>query len=95
MAQFEKFDAGKQLRGLAQAARQIAPEEKKSTGNYVLDWMYQNLPPEQWNLQTYIGLAFFGDKTIEDLDAEELAELPEEFGSQLPEYSRKNNNDCQ
>ena len=73
MAKFEKFNPGKQLRGLAQAARQIACEDKT---NYVLNWMHQNLPPKQWNLQTYISLAFFGDKTIDDLDAEELAGLP-------------------
>ena len=82
MAKFEKFNPGKQIRGLTQAARQIACDEKKSTGNYALDWMYRNLPPKQWNLQTYISLAFFGDRTIDDLDAEELAELPEEFRSQ-------------
>ena len=35
MAKFEKFDAGKQIRGLADAARQIACGDKKSTGNYV------------------------------------------------------------
>jgi hypothetical protein len=68
----------KHIRGLAEAARQIARQEK-STDDYVLDWMYSNLPSKEWTLQTYISLAFFGDKTIDDLDAEQLAELPEEL----------------
>ena len=76
MAKFQKFNPGNQIHGLADAAHQFACEEKKSTGDYVLDWMYENLPPKQWNLETYISLAFFGDRTIDDLDAEELAGLP-------------------
>ena len=77
MAKFQGFDPGKQIRGLPQAARQIACEEKKST-DHILNWMHRNLPPKQWNLETYISLAFFGDRTIDDLDAEELAELPKQ-----------------
>jgi len=33
MAQFEKFDAGKQISGLAEAVRQIAKEERESQKN--------------------------------------------------------------
>jgi hypothetical protein len=33
MARFEKFDAGKQISGLAEAVRQIAKEERESQKN--------------------------------------------------------------
>jgi len=47
-------------------------DAKKST-NGILDWMYTNLPPEQITLRSYIALNWTGDKTLEDLEGEELA----------------------
>jgi hypothetical protein len=46
--------------------------------DYVLDYMLKhNIPITQRN---YIALAYMGDKhTVDDLDGEELAELPDGF----------------
>jgi len=54
-------------------------EERPTTNDCVLNWMYANLPPEQWTLEKYITFAWFGDKELEDLEAEELAMLPPEL----------------
>ena len=50
-----------------------------------LDWMYRNLPSEEITLANYVAINWCGDKRLEDLDAEELAELPEIFEAELPE----------
>ena len=55
----------------------MKPEKKSSDS--LLDWMYRNLPPEQITLRSYIELNWCGDKTLEDLEGEELASLPEEL----------------
>ena len=44
-----------------------------------LDWMFRNLPSEEITLANYVAINWCGDKTLEDLDAEGLAELPEIF----------------
>ena len=44
-----------------------------------LDWMYRNLPPEEITLEKYIAINWCGDKTLEDLEGEELACLPKEL----------------
>jgi hypothetical protein len=51
----------------------------KTTGDYTLDWMLRNLPPEQVTLRSYVALNWCAEKQLEDLDAEELAGLPEEL----------------
>jgi hypothetical protein len=56
----------------------MMPTPKKST-DATLDWMYANLPPEKITLRSYIALNWCGDKTLEDLEGEELAALPEEL----------------
>jgi len=69
-------------RGLADAARQVAAEEQMeqpTTNDCVLAYMYKNMPPERWTLDTYIALAYLGDRGLEDLGPEELAELPAEL----------------
>jgi hypothetical protein len=55
--------------------------DKKTTGDYTLDWMYRNLPPEQWNLRTYVEINWCADLTVADVlkEAELIAELPEEL----------------
>jgi len=53
--------------------------DKPTTNDCVLRYMYKNLPPERWTLDTYIMLAWWGDKTLKDLEAEELAMLPDEL----------------
>jgi hypothetical protein len=50
-----------------------------STGDSVLDWMYRNLQPGQISLASYIAINWCGDKTLTDLEAKELASLPEEL----------------
>jgi hypothetical protein len=45
--------------------------------DYVLDYMLKhNIPITQRN---YIEIAFMGQKSVEELEAEELAELPDGF----------------
>jgi hypothetical protein len=51
---------------------------KKST-DYTLDWMHRNLPPEQISLRTYVALNWCAEKRLEDLEVEDLAEMPEEL----------------
>ena len=69
------------MRGLVEAARQVRREEliNKSTGDCTLDWIYRNLSPESITLANYISINWLGEKTFEDLEGEELAELPEEL----------------
>jgi hypothetical protein len=52
-----------------------------TTGDITLDWMFKNLPPEKWTLQTYVQINWFGDKTVEEVleDGELVADLPEEL----------------
>jgi hypothetical protein len=54
-------------------------EEQPTTNDCVLTYMYKNLPPERWTLDTYITLAWMGDKELKDLEGEELAMLPVEL----------------
>lgn len=54
-------------------------KKKPATGDYTLDWMYRNLPPEEITLANYIASNWCNNKTLEDLEGEELAELPEEL----------------
>jgi hypothetical protein len=53
-------------------------DTKKSTDR-ILDWMYRNLPPEHITLASYIAINCCGDKTLADLEGEELAGLPPEL----------------
>ena len=53
--------------------------DKKRTGDCTLDWMYRNLPPEKITLRDYIALNWCAAKTLEGLEAEELAGLPEDL----------------
>ena len=46
----------------------------KTTGDYTLDWLVSNGQP--LTVKNYIQLNWCGDKTLEDLEAEELAEVP-------------------
>jgi hypothetical protein len=53
--------------------------DKPTTHDCVLNYMYKNYPPERWTLDTYISLAYLGEKGLEDLGPEELAMLPDEL----------------
>jgi len=55
--------------------------DRKTTGDYTLDWMYRNLPPEQWNLRTYVEINWCGDMTVSEVveDGELAADLPKEL----------------
>ena len=80
------------IHGLAEAAKQIAEEEKAAarhaaaedehekptTNGCVLNYMYENFPREDWTLDTYLMLAYWDGRGIEDLGPEEIAELPPE-----------------
>jgi|HubBroStandDraft_2_1064218.scaffolds.fasta_scaffold00513_9 hypothetical protein len=46
-----------------------------------LAWMFANLPPEEWTLQTYVEINWVGSKTVEEVveDGELAADLPEEL----------------
>ncbi len=57
----------------------MEPKYDPANSDSVLNWMHQNLPPEKWTLEVYVTLAWFGDKALKDLDAEELSMLPEEL----------------
>jgi hypothetical protein len=54
---------------------------KKTTGDYTLDWMYRNLSPEKWTLQTYVEINWCGDMTVSEVveDFELAANLPEQL----------------
>jgi hypothetical protein len=54
---------------------------KTTTGDYTLDWMYHNLPPEMWTLQTYVEINWCGDKTVAEVVeyGELAADLPEQL----------------
>ena len=54
-------------------------EVKPTSSDEVLNWMYKNLPPEKWTLAVYIELNWWGGRSTDDLDCEELAALPEEL----------------
>jgi len=62
--------------------------DTKKTTDYTLDWMYRNLPPEQWTLESYVGINWCGDKTVAEVveDGELAADLPEEL---FPEPASK------
>jgi len=49
--------------------------------DHTLNWMFANLPQEDWNLKTYVQINWCGDKTVEEVidDAELASELPEEL----------------
>jgi hypothetical protein len=51
----------------------------KTSSDYTLNWMYRNLPPEEITLANYITINRCADKTLEDLEGEELAYLPKEL----------------
>ena len=53
--------------------------KKNEAIDWTLDYMLKTLPPERITLATYIELNWFGSKTFDELDGEELAELPEEL----------------
>lgn len=55
--------------------------KKPTTGDYTLDWMFANLPPEKWTFQAYVEINWCGDKTVEEVleDGELVADLPEEL----------------
>jgi len=72
------MQASSSVSGSLKKAKPGGSVDKKST-DYTLEWMYHNLPPEQITLDSYIALNWCGDKTLEDLEAEELASLPEEL----------------
>ena len=52
---------------------------KTKTGDYTLDWMYRNLPPEEITLANYIAINWCNEKTLNGLEGEELAYLPKEL----------------
>ena len=52
---------------------------KTKTDDYTLDWMYRNLPPQEITLANYIAINWCNDKTLNDLEGEELAYLPKEL----------------
>ena len=58
----------------------------KTTGDYTLDWMYRNLPPEEITLANYIAINWRHEKTHKDLEGEELTYLPKEL---FPEPASK------
>jgi hypothetical protein len=49
--------------------------------DFLLDWMYRNLPPEQITLRSYVALNWCNDKSVEEVleDGELAADLPEEL----------------
>jgi hypothetical protein len=53
----------------------------KTTGNHLLDWMLNNLPPERITLRDYVALNFCGDLTVEEVleDGELAADVPKEL----------------
>jgi hypothetical protein len=55
----------------------MADELRKKPTDAVLAKMIQERIP--LTLENYVQLAYFGSKTVDDLEAEELAELPEMF----------------
>jgi len=46
-----------------------------------LAYMHLNLPRKQWTLETYVGLNWFGDRSLHDIcqESELVAELPIEL----------------
>jgi hypothetical protein len=56
-------------------------DKDKITGDYVLDWMIKNLPPDKITLRAYVGLSWCGDKTVAEVvnDGELAADLPEQL----------------
>ena len=62
-------------------------KERAKTGDDTLDWMIENLPSSEVTLQRYVELNWLGERTLEDLDGEELAELPEELYPEPPSKS--------
>ena len=51
----------------------------KTTGDCTYSWMIHNLPPEEITLANYIAINWCHEKTLNDLEGEELACLPKEF----------------
>ncbi len=51
----------------------------KTTGDCTLDWMHRNLPPEEVTLANYITINWCNEKTLNDLEGEELTYLPKEL----------------
>src|SRR5262249_43715719 len=76
--EYSPAEARDHMRGLADAARQIAREEAAAkTNDIVLKKLLElGRPLTQEN---YLRLAYWDDRKIEDLGPEELAELPDGF----------------
>jgi hypothetical protein len=75
---YSPADAHEHIRGLADAARQIAREERAAkTEDIVMKKLLELGSP--LTQQNYLRLAYWDDRTIDDLGPEELAELPEGF----------------
>lgn len=56
--------------------------------DYVLDFMLKNkIPITQRN---YVHIAYMGEKSLEELEAEELAELPDGFDEWPTDESQVN-----
>lgn len=64
-------NAANHLHGLVEAAKQISKEERKSK-NYMIDYLAKLGRP---TVDEYVALNWCGDKTFEDLEGEELAEV--------------------
>ena len=76
--QYSPADARERIRGLADAARQVAREECAATTDDIVMRKLLELgsPLTQ---QNYLQLAYWDNRKLEDLGPEERAELPEGF----------------
>jgi hypothetical protein len=77
--EYSPAEAHDRIRGLADAARQVAREERAAkTEDMVMKKLLELGSP--LTQEDYLRLAYMGDKhSIEELGPEELAELPEGF----------------
>jgi hypothetical protein len=76
--EYSLADAHERIRGLADAARQIAREERAAkTEDIVMKKLLELGSP--LTQENYLRLAYWDDRKLADLGPEELAELPEGF----------------
>jgi hypothetical protein len=69
--EYSPADAAARPHGLVEAAKQISEEERRSK-NTVVDYLAKLGRP---TVDEYVALNWCGDKTFEDLEGEELAEV--------------------
>jgi hypothetical protein len=59
------------------------------TNSHTLNYIIKNSKDEALTLETYVEFAYFGEKSVEDLDAETLQYISQEFEEAMAQLRGK------